>query len=210
MQTSKVKICGITTARDALLAEQMGADYIGLIFARQSLRCVTIDKARAIIAQLKTAKPVGVFVEQDYNKTLEIARAVSLWGIQHYSYFPQKFDGFNYIYAVRMGAPNAPKDLSSLSADYLLLDSYDENQHGGTGKTFDWSQLAELDKRRTFLAGGLGPLNICAAARISPYALDLSSSVEISPGIKDPNKLQQLFENLRDCDVTNPEEPAGS
>ncbi|HRJ13293.1 MAG TPA: phosphoribosylanthranilate isomerase, partial [Alphaproteobacteria bacterium] len=135
----------------------------------------------------------------------------------HYSYFPQKFDGFNYIYAVRMGGPpasagagSAPKDLSSLTADYLLLDSYDENQHGGTGKTFDWSQLAKLDTRRTFLAGGLGPLNICAAARISPYALDLSSSVEISPGIKDPNKLQQLFENLRDCDVTNPEKPAGS
>jgi len=209
MQKPKIKICGITNSRDALLAESLGADYIGMIFARQSPRNVTVELADAIAQKLTTAKPVGVFVEQDYIKTLEIAQKVGLWGIQHYSYYPQKFPDFQYIYAVRMGAPDAPKDLSSLQADYLLLDSYVENQHGGTGKTFDWAELAQLDRSRAFLAGGLGPLNICAAAQTFPYALDLSSSVETAPGIKDANKLQQLFENLRDCDdTTNSAEPA--
>lgn len=195
----KIKICGITNIEDAMLAESLGADFIGLIFAHQSPRHLSILQAIEISRKLTTARPVGVFVEQTYEGTLEIADAVKLWGIQHYSYFPQSFVNYTYIYASRLGAPDTPEDFASLNFDYLLLDSYEKNKHGGTGHSFDWSQIPELDRARIILAGGLGSHNICAAARENVFALDLSSSVEAHPGKKSPKKLKTLFSTLQSC-----------
>lgn len=195
----KIKICGITNIEDALLAESLGADFIGLIFASQSPRCVDTQTALNITKELTSAKPVGVFVEHSFEETHRIAEQIGLWGIQHYSYFEDVFEGFKYIFASRLGAPDTPTDFSSLSNDYLLLDTYDKTKHGGTGQTFDWSRIPKsVDKSRLVLAGGLAPENICAAARENSFALDLSSSVEAHPGKKDPQKLKQLFDNLRD------------
>lgn len=197
----KVKICGITNLGDALLAESLGADFIGFVFAEKSPRRVTETAAKEISAALTTARAVGVFVEHSRDETERIAEECGLWGVQHYSYFPEGFWGPHYIYALRLGAPAMPQDFSSLKCDYMLIDSYDEKQHGGTGKTFDWSELPSgISRARVFLAGGLGPHNICAAAREKTFSLDLSSSVEARPGKKDPAKLKQVFTNLNNCE----------
>lgn len=196
--TAKVKICGITNIEDATLAENLGADFIGLIFAKKSPRYVSPEQAKKIVSALSSAKAVGVFVEQDHQETENTAENCGLWGIQHYSYFDTPFQNHAYIYAIRMGAPDAPKDFTFQNYDYLLIDSYDEKIHGGTGKTFDWSKIP-LDRDRVFLAGGLGPENICAAARENVFSLDLSSSVEAHPGKKDPEKLKSLFDNLKNA-----------
>lgn len=194
----KIKICGITTIEDALLAEKLGADFLGFIFAKTSPRYISPQKAKNIISHLTTAKPVGVFVDDNHAATEDIAEYCGLWGIQHYQYFSEPFQNQAYIYAVRMGAPETPENFSSLHCDYLLIDSYDEKIHGGTGKTFDWSKIP-LDRARVFLAGGLGPDNICAAARENVFSLDLSSSVEAQPGKKDPDALHMLFTNLKNA-----------
>mgnify|MGYP006424874121 CR=1 FL=1 len=204
-RNTRIKICGNTRVGDALLAERLGADFIGLIFARQSPRHVSVDRAHAIAASLSRARPVGVFVDQDYEETLEIAEKCGLWGIQHYRNFPEGFRDFTYILGLRMGEPgmddpNWPDDWASLACDYLLIDTYDKKAHGGTGKTFDWDRIPAMARDRTFLAGGLGPHNICAAAKQGVYALDLSSSVETSPGIKDPDQLEILFSTFQICD----------
>lgn len=203
--TPKVKICGLIDPQDARLAEALGADYIGLVFEKSSRVYVDIDQAKKITAVLDRAKPVGVMVDQSYEESIEIAEKAGLWGIQHYTYFDQGFRtaGFAYIYAARLGAPNTPENFSSLKYDYLLLDSYDKKKYGGTGKTFDWGTIPNVDRARLFLAGGLGPDNICAAAREKTFALDLSSSVEAEPkdGVyrKDPEKLKKLFSNFQAC-----------
>ncbi len=203
----KIKICGVTNAEDALLAERLGADFIGIIFAQKSPRAVEIAAAKNIAAALKTAKTIGVFVEQTHKETAEIAAACGLWGVQHYTYFSQGFADAQYIYAMRLGAPESaavPQDFSlnfSLTgADYVLIDSYDEKQHGGTGKVFDWAEIpSALPRARLFLAGGLNADNIGAAAGENVFALDLSSGVEARPGHKDPEKLKQLFINFKDA-----------
>lgn len=197
----KIKICGVTNIGDALLAESLGADFIGLVFADGSPRCVSETAAKEIAGALTTAKAVGVFVQHSRDETERIAEECGLWGVQHYTYFPEGFWGPHYIYALRLGAPDQPQDFSSLNCDYMLIDSYDEKQHGGTGKTFDWAELpAAIPRARVFLAGGLGPHNICAAARENTFSLDLSSSVEARPGKKDPAKLKKLFTNLKNCE----------
>jgi len=199
----KIKICGVTNIEDALLAEHLGADFIGIIFAQKSPRAVGIAAAKNIAAALKTAKTIGVFVEQTHKGTAEIAATCGLWGVQHYTYFPQGFTDAQYIYAMRLGAPETaavPQDFSLTGADYVLIDSYDEKQHGGTGKTFNWADIpSALPRARLFLAGGLNANNIGAAAGENVFALDLSSGVEARPGHKDPEKLKQLFINFKDA-----------
>jgi phosphoribosylanthranilate isomerase len=191
---TKIKICGITRPQDAMLAEQLGADYLGFIFAPSSPRYIAPMDARAITAQLTRAVPVGVFVDTSVDETLAIAHAAGLKAIQHYQYHPGAFRDYSYICAMRMGAPDMPADWSLSAADYVLVDSYDAHSHGGTGKTFDWSALAGQPMARLFLAGGIGAHNLGAALRLSPFAVDLSSAVESAPGQKHPLKLQQLFE----------------
>lgn len=194
---SKIKICGITRVEDALLAEELGADYIGLIFTSQSKRMVSVSQAGAITSRLTRVKPVGVFIEQDFGETLAIAAAAGLAGIQHYSLFDRKPGAYTYIYA--QNAAGAA-DFSQPVPDYFLLDSHVDGQKGGTGQVFDWAKMPEQGCEKIFMAGGIGPHNIAEAMRYKPYAIDLSSGVEESPGIKDHKKLKQLFAEIENAE----------
>lgn len=193
---SKIKICGITRAEDALLAEELGADFIGLIFTRTSPRCVTVEQARQITARLTRARAIGVFVEQNFDETTAIAAATGLSGIQHYTLFPAKPAPCFYVHAHAVQGKTEESLLNHSAPDYLLLDTYSKNQHGGTGKIFDWSILPTLHRHRIFLAGGIGPHNIRQALSHYPYAIDLSSGVEDRPGIKSAEKLKHLFAEI--------------
>jgi phosphoribosylanthranilate isomerase len=201
----RVKICGLTRAEDAAQAQALGAWALGFIFYPKSKRYLTPIQAQAIIASLqKPAQTIGVFVNQT-DEALTIAKQINLSGMQlHGDETPgdckkvkQDFSGL-VIKALR---PATEKDLAVIPAykgtvDYILLDAAVSGQWGGTGQVVDWGLAAKAAETGIplILSGGLTAENILAANRkVRPFALDLSSGVEISPGIKDTGKLEQLF-----------------
>ncbi|MDO8953837.1 MAG: phosphoribosylanthranilate isomerase [Gammaproteobacteria bacterium] len=193
----KVKICGITRLEDALLAETLGADYIGFIFHPDSPRYITLSQAAEIAAQLTQAKPIGVFVKHSAKEVIEIAEQVGLYGVQFYSQIANELPKpLLKIQALRI---NDAEDLTPLvqgsAADFYLLDKHHATQFGGTGESFDWAILPKY-RDNLFLAGGICHDNVKAAVALKPYAIDISSGVESSPGIKDPVKLRQLFKDI--------------
>ena len=196
-----VKICGITRLEDAEAAVAAGASAIGFIFWPKSPRFVDPHRARTIAAALPPfVTPVGVFVNQPIEYVNGVASLVRLGAVQLHG---DETPGF----AAAVSHP-VIKALS-LDADdpqvwpaqvRLLLDVYDTDARGGTGRTIDWTAAADLAARREIvLAGGLTPGNVAdALARVRPFGIDVSSGVERAPGIKDHQRLKALFEAVHD------------
>jgi len=206
MAKVKVKICGITNWRDARLACAEGANFIGLNFYVRSPRYIPPAKARRIVKRLpRGVAAVGVFVNEDEAKLLAIARRVGLDFIQmHGDEVPSAIDRIReslpVIRAVRVNSDFRPRQLLQFRhAAAILLDGFDPRLRGGTGKTFDWSVARRTKSRpRIFIAGGLTPENIGRAIRVArPYAVDICSGVEASPGKKDARKLKRLMQEIR-------------
>lgn len=195
---SMIKICGITNLEDALYAEKCGADFLGFIFTQHSKRKVSPQHVKEIVAHLSAAKPIGVFIEQSHEETLEIAQDCNLFGVQHHSYFAQGFDNFFYIYAHGFSAQK-PIDniINQPGPNKFLIDHTTKTQYGGTGQSFDWSALPAAHMDDIIIAGGIGPDNVREALSYSPFAIDLSSRVEIAPGQKDHRLLDQLFQEIQ-------------
>ncbi len=204
----RVKICGLTRIEDARLAQDLGAWALGFIFYPKSKRYIAPDAAKNVIGGLQTtAQPIGVFVNQT-QEALTIAPQIGLKGIQlHGDETPEECkrarNGFSGL-LIKALRPEAENDLAQIAdykgiVDYILLDAPAPGQYGGTGHTGDWgvAKKAAGFGIPVILAGGLGPENIGAAmAQVKPYAADLSSGVEQSPGVKDHTKLQALFSAL--------------
>jgi phosphoribosylanthranilate isomerase len=208
----RVKICGLTRAEDALRAQRLGAWALGFIFTPKSKRYITPEAARAVFADLEDefedeAKTVGVFVNQT-DEALDIAAKLGLQGIQlHGDETPEDCararKGFGGM-LIKAFRPRQPEDLAALKPyhgiiDYALLDTAAEGHYGGSGQTGDWDLAAAAAGlgAPVILAGGLNPANILAAFdKAKPFAADLSSGVEASPGIKDAGKLEALFDVL--------------
>ena len=197
---TKIKICGITNALDAIKCVELGADALGFIFAK-SRRQVTKEKAREIIEKLPPfISKVGVFVDEKEDAVREIQSYCGLTALQfHGNESPQYCSKFsNAIKAIRV------KDEMNfgLLADYepyvcaFLFDTYSERQNGGTGKAFDWNILRRIEtKKPIILAGGITTENIADANRIvKPYAIDCVSGTETSPGKKDYEKTKKIIE----------------
>jgi phosphoribosylanthranilate isomerase len=200
----KVKICGITEKEDALSAVELGVDALGFIFA-SSPRQVTPEGARRIIEGIPPfIKTVGVFVNEDLNRIREHIDYCGLDLVQlHGEESPDVCRDLMpcTIKALRI------KDESSLSnatayhstVRALLLDTFAKDKAGGTGKTFDW-QLANKIKNAgipVILSGGLGPTNILDAIEmVKPYAVDVNSGVEESPGKKSIRKMEELMDKV--------------
>jgi phosphoribosylanthranilate isomerase len=198
----RVKICGITRREDALLAADLGASAIGFVFWPRSARFIDPLEARAIARALPPfVVPVGVFVDQPESRVREIASLVGLGAVQlHGQETPDACLGFprRVIKALSpMPSVEASRDWPEEIA--ILLDGGDARRPGGTGQTIDWTAAAAWAAARPIiLAGGLRPENVGeAVARVRPAAVDVSSGVERSPGIKDPGRMTALFEALR-------------
>lgn len=202
---TKIKICGITRTEDALLATELGADFLGFIFVPSTPRFVEPERAAAIIhdvrQQQRAPRAIGVFRDASIDYISEIA---TLTGIDLVQLHGTETDediaelGLPAIKSFRVG--DALPDTTSVpSAEWLLFDTYDERRAGGTGRRFDWSLLAMYPRTKPFfLAGGLGPDNVAGAiSLVRPDAVDVSSGVEAEPGIKDPVKLRSLFDRVR-------------
>lgn len=199
----KVKICGITTSEDAHWAVSEGADALGFIFA-PSKRAVTPEAARKIIETLPPfVIKVGVFVNEKISSIRAIAKMCGLDVIQfHGSESPDLVGRFfpRSIKAVSMRAEESIKVISRYHAGAVLLDAYDPDQRGGTGRVFSWAWAIEAKNLGipVILSGGLNPENVCEAIRVvDPYAVDVSSGVESSPGRKDREKVSQFIRRAK-------------
>jgi phosphoribosylanthranilate isomerase len=206
--STAVKICGITRIEDALAAARCGAHAIGLVFYRPSPRYVEPQAAAAIVRSLPPfVTPVGLFVDASSDEVRTVAAQAGLQLLQfHGAETPQFCDEFDvpYMKALRV-RPGV--DLLQYARDFhgakaLLLDAFMEGLHGGTGATFDWRLIPPSLPLPIVLSGGLRPDNVGEAIRrVKPFAVDVSSGVEASKGIKDPAKIAAFISGVRNADV---------
>lgn len=201
-----VKVCGLTRSEDALAAYIHGASYGGLIFAENSKRQIDVTQAKAIM-RAAPLRYVGVFAGQTPEAVIRTQQALKLHALQlHGDYSASDIrkvqSACNDCEIWQVQRMNSDQDVVELIADRLLLDSAIGGALGGNGTTFDWTILNKIgDKSALILAGGLSPENIAQAAATGAGILDVNSGVEAAPGIKDPYKLQQLFNALRRTEV---------
>ncbi|MGD8514977.1 MAG: phosphoribosylanthranilate isomerase [Granulosicoccaceae bacterium] len=204
---TRIKICGITRPEDGLAAAMAGADAIGLVFYPKSPRAVTIEQARAICAVLPPfVTTVALFVDAEHFAVQDVLSAVPLDLLQfHGAETPAECGAFDrpFIKAVRM---REDVDLAQTASDYaagqgLLLDAWSSTGAGGTGEVFDWARVPRDLDSPIILAGGLHPANVAAAVRATrPYAVDVSSGVEVSKGIKNADKITAFIQAVRQAD----------
>lgn len=195
----KVKICGITNIEDALLAEQLGADAIGFIFYKASKRYISPEAARTISNKLSAfTLKVGVFVNETEDEINSIATTAKLNLIQlHGDEIPELAERLILpsIKSFRMQDAFDFSLLDKYPSANFLLDTFTQNEFGGTGKTFDWSIIPLSLRGRIIIAGGVSEKNVeDIFTNINPYAVDVSSSLEISPGKKDHDKMKNFFQ----------------
>jgi len=201
-RTCRVKICGIRRREDALLATELGASAVGFVFWPDSPRFIDPYRAREIVRVLPPfVTTVGVFVDQPDDYVNDVAGLLNLGAIQLHGREPVPSyarSSHRVIKAVPVADGFDPATaLAALPAHVtVLLDAHDPLQRGGTGRTIDWTQAAAAARtRRVILSGGLNAGNVSEAARtVRPYALDVSSGVESSPGVKDADKLRAFFQ----------------
>lgn len=207
MPETKVKICGITTMEDARFCAAAGADFLGFVQHRESPRYVEPGHVADVLEWVHGPKPVGVFVNtppEQVNRTAESAgfELIQLHGDES----PADCEAVDrpVIKAFRVTHDASVEQLRQLIApyreciDYLLLDTYHTDLWGGTGESFNWRVARDLSNDLPlFLAGGLGADNVERAVEtIRPFAVDLSSSIESSPGQKSFEKLQAFFDRV--------------
>ncbi len=208
MKQVRIKICGMTRAEDAKLASDLGADAIGVIFYEKSPRTAQITHAADIVnAVSPLCKSVAVVVNPKVALVEQILAAANFDILQfHGEETPQFCEQFGmpYIKAIRMADDIDLQQRATIytSASGLLLDTYVPGVVGGTGKTFDWSRAKSLNDNRLILAGGLDEHTLKQAAEeSSAFCLDLVSSVEQFPGIKDKAKLHAVLAAVKAINI---------
>ena len=210
MTTPRVKICGLTRQEDAQLALSLGASFLGFIFYPKSLRGIEVDDYKRLSDSLSDSFRVAVDVKPDLEKVKQFDEA----GFDFFQVHFSEIHDADYLESIsQLVGPDrlwlapklAPGTLFPESlfqyADSFLIDTYQKDAFGGTGRTGDWKGFKQLKddypEKTWILAGGLGPENINEAISVAdPDVLDLSSSVEVTPGIKSAEKLRALFANL--------------
>ncbi len=206
---TRIKICGVTDPYDARDAALLGADAIGLNFYEKSPRCIDATHASKIIDVLPAlVSVIGVFVNHPDPQGLEdLALSLGLHAVQlHGSETPDycsMIQKVKVIKAFRVDSNFKVESLRNYGSGMFLLDSGAGANFGGSGRTFDWNQAYGANAFGwVFLAGGLTPENVQeAVSRLHPFAVDVSSGVESSPGKKDYEKMRRFIENVRRTDV---------
>lgn len=210
--TVAIKFCGLTRAEDAAVAVELGASYIGAVFAGGP-RCVTAEQAKSLFDGAESVRRVGVFGHQTPDEIARNATRASLDVVQlHADPTPdfvaeiRRLTGLETWAAVRVGKALDEASLSALtsSADAILFDSRVDGVLGGSGRAFDWSMLTHLlgalrrANARIVLAGGLNPTRVSTAiAAIRPDVVDVSSGVESAPGVKDHQLMSEFVQAVR-------------
>jgi phosphoribosylanthranilate isomerase len=205
---TRIKICGITNVIDAVAAVDSGAHALGFMFFENSKRNISPDAAAEIIRELPPfVSKVGVFV----NPTAEfVSQTIETTGIDTLQFhgeeppaFCSPFASLKTIKAFRMRDSQSLQECLHYRDCAWLLDSHVDGAHGGTGVAFDWNLAVEAAKlsRMIILAGGLKVETVRDAVhRVRPYAVDVSSGVEASPGKKDHRKLREFIAAVHAAD----------
>jgi phosphoribosylanthranilate isomerase len=200
----KVKICGISNLEDALIAVEAGADALGFVFYDKSPRHVTPEQASEIIRHLPPfVQTVGLFVNESSDRINQLADQCGLDLIQLHGDEDAAFCSRLYrrvIKALRVKDITSLEEMARFKTAAFLLDAWSPAAYGGTGQTFNWD-IAEIAAKsyRIVLAGGLTVENVAGAIRKTrPYAVDVSSSLEISPGQKDPARICAFIRNAKE------------
>jgi len=208
---TRVKICGITEAAHARVAFEAGADAIGLVFYAQSPRKLSTEAAAAIARSLPPfVASVGLFVNAPAEEVRAILGAVSLDLLQfHGDETPEYCESFGraFVRAVRM---EPGTDLLEYAGRFsraraLLLDAHVPGLPGGTGQAFDWTGIPRDLAIPVILSGGLTSASVGQAIRqVRPWAVDVSSGVERSRGVKDPQKIVEFIRSVQREDAGFP------
>jgi phosphoribosylanthranilate isomerase len=206
LHRTRIKICGITRVEDATAAVRAGADAIGLVFYPPSPRCIGLEQAKALCNAVPPfVTVVALFVNPGLREVKNVIDALPIQLLQFHGDETEAqcaAYGLPYIKAarVRPGLDLLECALSFPSARGLLLDAFVEG-YGGGGKTFDWSLIPPQLPLPTILSGGLDPDNVTQAVeRVRPWAVDVSSGVESSKGIKDARRIEHFIAGVRDGD----------
>ena len=201
---TRVKFCGITRAQDAVLAVALGVDALGFVFHPESPRYIEPGAAASIIAELAPfVTTVGLVVDRTVADVEQIIATTSIDIVQCHG-DEQAVDCESlsrpYIKAIRV---KADMDVGAMARSHpraraVLLDAYVPGVPGGSGQRFDWRQAQTEIAQPLIIAGGLDGGNVCSAiSQLSPYAVDVSSGIESSPGLKDPEKMTEFMQNIR-------------
>ncbi|MGR8929420.1 MAG: phosphoribosylanthranilate isomerase [Gammaproteobacteria bacterium] len=197
---TRIKICGFTRSADAVVAARLGVDAIGLVFYPPSPRNVSVEQAAEIVSALPAfVTVVGLFVDAEPAWIRKVLADVHVDCLQFHGEEAAdacRLYGKPYIKAVRMRTETKLREVERQYADAagLLLDAYHPGVQGGTGSGFDWDVIPGDLNLPVILAGGLSPENAALAVhRVRPYALDVSSGVEASKGIKDEAKMAEFI-----------------
>ncbi len=198
------KICGICDQNIAETAVRAGANALGFVFYKKSPRAVTPEVARQIVATLPPfVTTVGLFVNEKAETIREIYQQVGLNLIQFHGDESPEFCesiGLPYIRAIRV-VPEL--DFNQVCQTYpqsraFLLDAAVSGAYGGTGASFDWSLIPAQLEKPVILAGGLNSDNVIQAClSVHPYAVDVSSGVEQTKGVKDPSKIWDFLHKVQ-------------
>ena len=203
---TRVKVCGITNLNDARASVEAGAYALGFNFYPKSPRYLPPLEAAEIIRQLPEGVfAVGVFVNEPDSAAIKTAaRIAGIHAVQLHGEEPPSFcNSLNDLFiikALRVGDGFHPAEAASFETDAILLDAFKAGLYGGTGQAFDWTVAVRTKEfvKKLYLAGGLNPTNVAEAIRtVQPYAVDVCSGVESSPGRKDPAKLCAFMDEIR-------------
>ncbi len=218
---TRIKICGLTRKEDVASAVALGADAIGLVFYANSARHVTAQAARELVANLPPfVQVVGLFVNASASEVADVVRQVPLSLLQFHgdetlAACCQVADAVQrpFIRAERVGPDTLPENLLQSQHNYrtasrwfsgLLLDTLVDG-YGGSGKVFDWSVIPKELAPLVVLSGGLSAHNVTGAVhQVRPWALDISSGVELAKGIKDAAKIHAFIAAVRQAEANFP------
>jgi len=199
----RIKICGLSRPADIQMVNMAKPDYIGFVFAksRRQVDSMTASELKNMLNP--DIKAVGVFVNEELDKIIDICREniidlIQLHGDETEDYIRKLKAKVNkpVIKAIRISSQNDIKYNECESCDYLLFDTYTKDQYGGSGVSFDWSLIGNA-KKPFFLAGGIKEENVLEAIRqTSPYCIDVSSGVE-TDGYKDFSKIIGIINTVR-------------
>lgn len=200
---TRVKICGITCPEDGVMAAELGADAIGLVFCPPSPRFVNMKTAQRIVAALPPfIMVVGLFMNAKPAMVRAVLASVRIDLLQfHGDEEPDTCAVFGrpYLKAVPMGADVDVRDYERrfAAASGLVLDSHGSQKMGGTGQRFDWARIPTERQKPLILAGGLHPSNVVEAIQqVRPYAVDVSSGVESAKGVKDATLMRAFLRGV--------------
>jgi phosphoribosylanthranilate isomerase len=198
----RVKVCGICDAASAEAAVEAGADLLGFHFCPSDRR-ISPEEARAILDGLAVRPSiVGVFIDQDADEVRDIAEFVGLDLLQLHGSEEPGFDaGRPVMKVLKIRGEHVPD--ADAWPDPIMLDSWSADQRGGTGRTWRWDLARDLlATRKVFIAGGLEPGNVGeVVSRFKPYGVDVSSGVEASLRVKDPEKLRAFLHAVRLAEI---------